>query len=103
MDHMDRLNRQLDRALQANDTEIAKSVQQEIDRRKKEYAGKKLMKTMVKPCYFNTGCCCFPDGDLTGIEIEGGFIRLVKWKHDDKGSKKFVLEESPLFYPFDLV
>ena len=23
-----------------------------------------------KPCYFNTGCCCFPDGDITGFEIK---------------------------------
>ena len=36
----------------------------------------------VKPCYFNTGCCCFSDGDITGIEISGGFIRLVKWCMD---------------------
>src|SRR5919199_827542 len=24
------------------------------------------------PCYFNTGCCSFGDGDITGIEITGG-------------------------------
>jgi hypothetical protein len=33
----------------------------------------------MKPCYFNTGCCCFPDGDITGIEIADGQIRLVRW------------------------
>ncbi|MEJ2050005.1 MAG: hypothetical protein P8Y60_09245, partial [Calditrichota bacterium] len=32
-----------------------------------------------KPCYFNTGCCSFPDGDITGLEIENGKIRLVRW------------------------
>lgn len=31
------------------------------------------------PCYFNTGCCSFSDGDITGIEIFQGKIRLVKW------------------------
>jgi len=31
------------------------------------------------PCYFNTGCCRFSDGDITGIEITGKTISLVKW------------------------
>ena len=31
------------------------------------------------PCYFNTGCCSFGDGDITGLEISGGEIRLVRW------------------------
>ena len=32
-----------------------------------------------RPSYFNAGCCCFKDGQVTGIEIEGDEIRLVKW------------------------
>jgi hypothetical protein len=32
-----------------------------------------------EPCYFNTGCCSFPDGDITGLEISDGQIRLVRW------------------------
>jgi hypothetical protein len=35
--------------------------------------------TVSPPCYFNTGCCSFPDGDITGIEIVDGEIRLVRW------------------------
>lgn len=31
------------------------------------------------PCYFNAGCCSFADGDITGLEIEDGEIRLVRW------------------------
>lgn len=31
------------------------------------------------PCYFNTGCCSFGDGDITGIELSEGKIRLVRW------------------------
>lgn len=31
------------------------------------------------PAYFNTGCCIFDDGDITGMEIEDGVLRLVKW------------------------
>jgi UDP-2,3-diacylglucosamine pyrophosphatase LpxH len=36
------------------------------------------------PCYFNTGCCSFGDGDVTGIEIADGEMRLVRW-HNDAG------------------
>jgi UDP-2,3-diacylglucosamine pyrophosphatase LpxH len=32
-----------------------------------------------RPCYFNTGCCSYSDGDITGIEIDGGRINLIKW------------------------
>ena len=45
------------------------------------------------PVYFNAGCCCFDDGDVTGIEIAGGSIRLVKWYDEENVAKKKVLEE----------
>ena len=49
------------------------------------------------PSYFNTGCCCFSDGDITGIEIAGGNIRLVKWEYNSrKVSERIVLEEVEL-------
>jgi UDP-2,3-diacylglucosamine pyrophosphatase LpxH len=35
------------------------------------------------PCYFNTGCCSFGDGDVTALEIVDGQIRLVRWPNDD--------------------
>jgi predicted phosphodiesterase len=50
----------------------------------------------LKPSYFNTGCCCFNDGDITGVEIAGGFIRLVKWYDEGKQSFRKVLEEKEL-------
>ncbi len=50
----------------------------------------------IKPVYFNTGCCCFDDGDITGIEIADGFIRLVKWFDEDQLAKRKVLEEITL-------
>jgi len=49
-----------------------------------------------KPCYFNTGCCSFADGDITGIEIEQGSIRLVRWPDDAGKPKKKILRENPL-------
>lgn len=103
LDHMDRLANQLERAKQIGDVELISSLQQQIDQRKQEYQGKKIIKTMAKPTYFNTGCCCYPDGDLTGIEIEDGFIRLVKWRCIDNKGIKTVLEESPLYYLFERI
>jgi hypothetical protein len=47
----------------------------------------------LRPVYFNTGCCCFSDGDITGIEIADGFIRLIKWYTENDASKRKVLEE----------
>jgi len=48
------------------------------------------------PCYFNTGCCSFEDGDITGIEISAGEIRLVRWPDDDGNPRSKVLESSRL-------
>ncbi|MBI3883705.1 MAG: metallophosphoesterase, partial [Sphingobacteriales bacterium] len=33
----------------------------------------------TKASYFNTGCCCYNDGDITGIELADGYMRLIKW------------------------
>lgn len=49
-----------------------------------------------KPCYFNTGCCCYNDGDITGIEIDEGCIRLVKWFNEETTPQRMVLEEHKL-------
>ncbi|SHN30861.1 metallophosphoesterase [Mucilaginibacter sp. OK098] len=47
--------------------------------------------------YFNSGCCCFDDGDITGIEVADGCIRLIKWQYGKgKTSERLVLEESKL-------
>lgn len=35
------------------------------------------------PCYFNPGCCCYDDGDITGIELAEGQIRLIRWPDED--------------------
>jgi UDP-2,3-diacylglucosamine pyrophosphatase LpxH len=40
-------------------------------------------KEMPVPCYFNTGCCSFGDGDVTGLELADGEIRLVRWLNDE--------------------
>lgn len=35
------------------------------------------------PCYFNDGCCVYTNG-ITCLEIDRGFIRLVKWQKPEQ-------------------
>jgi len=100
LDHLERLNKQLDAARQANDGISMAAIQAELQKRKAEYAGKKQMQTIARPTYFNSGCCCYDDGDITGIEISEGHIRLVKWHTVTGGSQRLVLEEAPLDFIF---
>jgi predicted phosphodiesterase len=51
---------------------------------------------MDVPAYFNTGCCSFRNGHITGIEIAGGEIRLVRWPDDQEGPRAKVLASSSL-------
>lgn len=46
----------------------------------------------IRPTYFNTGCCCYSDGDITGIEIADRCITLIKWKKQNGTSVRTVLE-----------
>jgi hypothetical protein len=39
------------------------------------------------PSYFNSGCCCFPDRDVTCIELADSQMRLVRWL-DDEGKAR---------------
>ncbi len=44
------------------------------------------------PCYYNTGCCSFADGEITGIEIMDRSIRLIKWTAS--GEREVIQEEN---------
>lgn len=101
LDHVERLTLQIEEAKKENNESVITELQTELDKRKAEYAGKQFHKTMVVPSYFNTGCCCFFDGDITGIEIADGEIRLIKWEECNDGCKKKVLEHAPLEYIFE--
>lgn len=50
----------------------------------------------ARPCYFNTGCCSFADGSITGVEIEGGHIRLVRWTGESGSPVRECLREADL-------
>jgi len=101
LDHIDRLTKQLEQAQKKNDDAAVASIVTELEKRKAEYAGKQEVRTTAKPCYFNSGCCCYDDGDITGIEIADGFIRLIKWHEENGKSIREVLEQSELSYIFE--
>ncbi len=50
----------------------------------------------LKPSYFNSGCCCYNDDDITGIEIAEGKISLIKWHWNNNASSRVLLEEAEL-------
>ena len=49
-----------------------------------------------KPSYFNSGCCAFLDGDVTGLELSEGEIRLVRWPDDEERPLPQVLASAKL-------
>lgn len=51
---------------------------------------------MEKPCYFNSGCCSYSDGDVTGIEMSEGKIRLVRWPDNAGDPRPELLAEADL-------
>jgi hypothetical protein len=70
------------------------------------------------PCYFNTGCCSFPDRDVTCVEISGeqladvglkdetdgrGKIRLMRWLDDGGRPRPKQLAANSLRAVFDEV
>jgi hypothetical protein len=101
LDHVERLTYQLSAAKEKGDLKLSERLNAELERRKGEYAGKRFHKTMAVPSYFNSGCCCFSDGDITGIEIADGNICLVKWEELNNVSERKVLESAPLGYIFE--
>jgi predicted phosphodiesterase len=54
-----------------------------------------------RPCYFNTGCCCFADGDVTGIELAEGEIRLVRWGLEHGALGRRLLAYTAIDHVFD--
>jgi predicted phosphodiesterase len=94
--YIERLYRQLLFAKNVNDHSMIDTLQKEIGFRKFEYTNISPDYLALKPSYFNSGCCCFSDGDISGIEIEGDCLRLIKWHSKEGLSQRIILEESPL-------
>jgi hypothetical protein len=47
-----------------------------------------------QPSYFNTGCCSYSDGSITGIEISDGDLRLVRWTDEKPPQRAEVFSAS---------
>ncbi len=92
--HLERLFKQFQEALNKNDKEGEEALRNEIRLREKEFTTVSMDYMNMKPSYFNTGCCCFSDGDITGIELADREIRLVKWSQT-KGRE--VLEKMKVY------
>ncbi|MBO9682658.1 MAG: metallophosphoesterase [Flavisolibacter sp.] len=92
--HIERLYRQLLFAQKVKDESMIESLQKEIRTRRFEYTTISPDYLQLKPTYFNSGCCCFSDGDITGIEIEEDCIRLIKWHSKDARPQRIILEEA---------
>lgn len=93
---LERLYKQYQFAKHENNAAELESLQTEIRKREKEFTAVSLDYMTMRPTYFNSGCCCFVDGDITGIEIDEGCIRLIKWKLKDESPEREVLEEIKL-------
>ncbi len=96
MTHLERLYLKLEQAQSAGDTAAIAAIEAEIPRRKREYDFVNHSFEKMKPGYFNSGCCCFDDGTITGIEISKGYIRLIKWSLVHGKPERIVAEEDRL-------
>lgn len=97
LDHIQRLNKVLKEQIAACDAEKIAATKAQIEKLIIEYRADDTHRDkQVKPSYYNSGCCCFSDGDITGIEIADGYIRLVKWCKKDGIPQRDVKEESRL-------
>lgn len=93
--HIERLYKKLSKAKTDNLLDIIKELELQISKRKVlNIAPPDFSK--VKPGYFNSGCCCYNDGDITGIEIADGCIRLIKWQYQNQIPVRELLEETTL-------
>jgi predicted phosphodiesterase len=94
--HIERLYKKLQVAQSKGDAEKVKELEEEVRKIERDFTAIAIDYLTMKPSYFNSGCCCFTDGDITGIEIENGHIRLIKWTLIDQIPHRQLLEECSL-------
>lgn len=93
---IERLYRRLQRARSQDNTEESAALESEIRKVERDFSSIAIDYLTMRPSYFNSGCCCFSDGDITGIEIAEGCIRLIKWTKAGELSQRVILEEISL-------
>jgi predicted phosphodiesterase len=94
--HFERLQWQHRKALYEHNPQWAQALEDEMRWHSREDTQIIEDYLNMKPVYFNAGCCCFADGDITGIELADGFIRLIKWEEEGQDIKRLVLQERKL-------
>jgi predicted phosphodiesterase len=93
---LENLVKRLDMARITKDEQRLKKLEEEIKNRQIELPVAPNLYDKILSTYFNAGCCCFSDGDITGLEIEAGYIRLIKWKTTENNCDRIILEENRL-------
>ncbi len=94
--HLERLYIDLETAQKQGDQQKIDQLQKQINKHVSKGEAQFTFPG-YRPSYFNSGCCCFDDGDITGIEISDGQMRLIKWEYSAAGvPERIVLDESSL-------
>lgn len=80
----------------AQEFETIQELSTDPDEIKEAQSDLRFAQAQRKPSYFNSGCCSFNDGRITGIEISDGKIKLVRWPDEIGRPKPEILEETDL-------
>jgi UDP-2,3-diacylglucosamine pyrophosphatase LpxH len=95
--YIERLNRSLELHKKENRSEDIMVLQGKIKQAWGKEPPQLITNIDMQPSYFNSGCCCYSDGEITGIEISDGEIRLIEWKNKaDSPPERVVLEANSL-------
>ncbi len=94
--HPERLRREQKKALYEHNKEWAEALDAQLSWTRKEDLPRLADYLQIRPTYFNSGCCCFADGDITGLEIAEGQIRLIKWEQVGGKPERKMLEQKDL-------
>jgi UDP-2,3-diacylglucosamine pyrophosphatase LpxH len=93
---LERLYKEFQLASSGNNAERQAAIKEKIREIEKDFAAVAVDYMSMRPSYFNSGCCCFSDGDITGLEIVDGCIQLIKWTRKGETSSREVLESTSL-------
>ncbi|MCW3116327.1 MAG: metallophosphoesterase [Chitinophagaceae bacterium] len=93
---LESLYKQMQAAKRDNNSTAMEALRKKIGKSEREFSSVSIDYLTMKPAYFNSGCCCFSDGDITGLEIDQGCFRLIRWTLEDERSQRSVLEEISL-------
>jgi predicted phosphodiesterase len=94
--HYERLQLLHRKALQEVNPLWAEAIENEMRWRRADQIAVSEDYLQMKPVYFNSGCCCYVDGDITGIEIAAGKVTLIKWEQIEGKPTRSILEETTL-------